>query len=271
MSERAYSWIEPSYGPLYDDFTPERLIPEIAPSGVTSTVLVQSADTYDDTFYMLDIADRYDFVKAVVGWVPFDRPRESHAALEVLTKNPYFKGVRNLSHDYSNPKYESDDQWILRPKVLETLKEIADRGLSFDYVAVGAGHLKNVPVLADKIPNLRIVIDHFAKPEIANKVMSPWAELMSECAKRPNVYGKFSGLNTASGPNWTIDDWKPYMDHMVKEFGANRIMTGGDWPVAILANTYTEVWKAQRALIEKYGADDQQWLFHKTAKNFYKI
>ncbi|NCA18387.1 MAG: hypothetical protein EBR76_01230, partial [Actinobacteria bacterium] len=94
MSERAYSWIEPAYGPLYDDFTPERLAPEIGPAGVTATVLVQSADTYDDTFYMLDIADRYDVVKGVVGWVPFERPRESHAALEVLTTNKYFKGVR---------------------------------------------------------------------------------------------------------------------------------------------------------------------------------
>ncbi|MBU6379693.1 MAG: amidohydrolase family protein [Acidobacteria bacterium] len=271
MSERAYSWIEPAYGPLYDDFTPERLAPEIGPAGVTATVLVQSADTYDDTFYMLDIADRYDVVKGVVGWVPFERPRESHAALEVLTTNKYFKGVRNLTHDYSNPKYESDPAWILRPKVLETLKEIADRDLTMDYVAVNSDHLKNIPVLAEKIPHLRIVIDHFAKPDIANKVMSPWAELMSDCAAHPNVYAKFSGLNTASGPNWTIADWKPYMDHMVNEFGADRIMTGGDWPVAILGNTYTEVWNAQRELIEQYSPEDQQYLFHDTAKSFYNI
>lgn len=271
MSERAYSWIEPAYGPLYDDFTPERLAPEIEPAGVTGTVLVQSADTYDDTFYMLDIADRYDIVRGVVGWVPFERPRESHAALEVLTKNSYFKGVRNLTHDYSNPKYESDPHWILRPTVLETLKEIAERGLSFDYVSINDDHLSNIPRLAEKIPNLRIVIDHFGKPDIANKKIDSWAKLMSACAEFPNVYGKFSGLNTASSSGWTINDWKPYMDHMVNEFGAQRIMTGGDWPVAVLGNSYTEVWKAQIALIQLYSEEDQQWLFHKTAKNFYKL
>ena len=74
MSERAYSWIEPAYGPLYDDFTPERLAPEIPASGVTSSVLVQAADTYDDTFYMLDVAGHSDFVQGIVGWVPFERP-----------------------------------------------------------------------------------------------------------------------------------------------------------------------------------------------------
>ena len=61
------------------------------------------------------------------------------------------------------------------------------------------------------------------------------------------------------------------MDHMVNEFGADRIMTGGDWPVAILGNTYTEVWKAQRELIEQYSPEDQQYLFHETAKSFYNI
>ncbi|MEI6671453.1 MAG: hypothetical protein WCL15_05465, partial [Actinomycetes bacterium] len=81
MSERAYSWITPEFGPLHDDFTPERLAPEIPASGVTNSVLVQAADTYDDTFYMLDIAARYPFVIGVVGWVPFDRPNEARAAL----------------------------------------------------------------------------------------------------------------------------------------------------------------------------------------------
>ena len=99
MSERAYSWIEPAYGPLHDDFTPERLAPEIPLSGVTSSVLIQAADTYDDTFYMLDVAARSDFVQGVVGWVPFERPNESRTALETFAKNIYFKGVRNLTHD----------------------------------------------------------------------------------------------------------------------------------------------------------------------------
>lgn len=271
MSERAYSWIEPSYGPLFDDFTPERLAPEIGPAGVTGTVLVQSADTYDDTFYMLDIAERYDIVKGVVGWVPFERTNESNAALHTLIKNHYFKGVRNLSHDYSNPKYESDDRWILRPAVIETLKIVASLDLSFDYVAVNSEHIKSVIELADKIPNLRIVIDHFAKPDIAGKVMEPWASLMSEAASKPNIYAKFSGLNTASGPNWTYQDWLPYLNHVVKVFGAQRVMSGGDWPVAILGNTYTEVWAAQKSAIDTLEEASHDWLLSKTAKTFYKI
>ena len=272
MSERAYSWIEPAYGPLYDDFTPERLAPEIPDSGVTNSVLVQAADTYDDTFYMLDVAHHSDFVIGVVGWVPFDRPNEARTALEIFAKDKYFKGVRNLSHDYSNPKYQSDDEWITRPAVLETLGHVEKLGLSFDYVSIKPEHTKNIVTLAQKFPKMKIVVDHFAKPPIAAKEMEPWASSMAEIAKYPNVYAKLSGLNTASDlANWSVADWQPYVDFIVQTYGANRVMMGGDWPVIVLGNTYAEVWKAQSEVISGYSADDQEWIRHKTAKAFYNL
>jgi L-fuconolactonase len=272
MSERAYSWIEPAYGPLYDDFTPERLAPEIPASGVTSSVLVQAADTYDDTFYMLDVAEHSNFVQGVVGWVPFERPNESRTALEILAKNKYFKGVRNLTHDYSNPKYESDDAWITRPAVLETLAHVERMGLSLDYVSIKPEHTKNIVTLAKKFPQLKIVVDHFAKPPIAAKEMEPWASSMAEIAAFPNVYAKLSGLNTASDlANWTVADWQPYVDFIVKTYGADRVMMGGDWPVIVLGNTYVEVWKAQVEVISGYSESDQDWITHKTAKAFYNL
>lgn len=270
-SERAYDWITPDFGPLYDDFTLERLAPEIPESGVTASVLINAADTYEDTFYMLDIAQRYSMVQGVVGWVPFDRTDEARAALDIFTKNRYFKGVRNLTHDYLNPKYGSDDQWILRPEVLETLALVERAGLSLDYVALSSAHIENVPVLAENFPNLKIVIDHFAKPDIANKVMEPWASLMAKAAESPNVYAKLSGLNTASSANWTYADWQPYVDHIIDVYSADRVMMGGDWPVSILAGTYTSVWKAQIDVIAKYSPDQQEWLRSGTAKKFYNL
>lgn len=272
MSEREYSWIEPSYGPLFDDFTPERLAPEIPASGVTSSVLVQAADSYEDTFYMLDVAAHSDFVRGVVAWVPFDRPKEARAAIEVLTKNPLVKGFRNLSHDYSNPKYENDDAWIIRPEVLETIGYIEASGLTLDYVSVKPEQTKNVVMLARKFPKLKIIVDHFAKPPIATKEIEPWASSMKEIAAFPNVYTKLSGLNTASDlENWTVADWQPYVDLMVETFGVERIMLGGDWPVIVLGNTYVEVWKAQLEVIDKLSSDQKAWLKSKTAKSVYNL
>ena len=272
MSEREYSWIEPSYGPLFDDFTPERLAPEIPASGVTSSILVQAADSFEDTFYMLDVAAHSDFVRAVVAWVPFDRPNEARAAIDIFAKNPLVKGFRNLSHDYSNPKYENDDAWIIRPEVLETIGYIEAAGLTLDYVSVSPSQTKNVVTLAKKFPKLKIIVDHFAKPPIAAKEMEPWASSMKEIASFPNVYTKLSGLNTASDlENWTVADWQPYVDLMVETFGVERIMMGGDWPVIVLGNTYVEVWKAQLEVIEKLSSEQKAWLKSKTAKSVYNL
>lgn len=271
MSERAYDWIEPSYGVIYDDFTPERLQPDIGPSGVTGSVLVQAADTYEDTFYMLDIANKYEFVRGVVGFIPLDRTAEAARALEIFKKDSYFKGVRNLTHNYSDAKYQSDDAWILRPSALDTLAIVEQSGVAFDYVAVNQAHLANVSVLAEKFPRLKIVIDHFAKPNIAAKAMEPWATQMKELGKFPNVYGKFSGLNTASTSDWTVADWQPYVDHMIECFGPSRIMMGGDWPVITLMNNYVDVWQAQVASIAKYSATEQEWIKSKTAIAVYGL
>lgn len=265
ISEREYSWLKPEYGVIYDDFGPELIEPELAPAGVTGTVMVQSADTYADTFYMLDVAAKHKFVKGVVGWVPLNRPDEASAALDVLVKNPVFKGVRNLIHDYPDPK------WILKPEVLEGIGHLASRKLVMDFVTVNTDHMSCLPVIAEKYPNLKIVIDHLSKPGIKNKHWEPWASDMAKAAKYPNIYAKISGLNTASDSNWSFKDWIPYVDHVVSLFGSNRVMLGGDWPVILLANDYQTVWKAQQDVIAHLSQDQQDDIKYRTATKFYSL
>ena len=265
ISEREYSWLKPEYGVIYDDFGPELIEPQLGPAGVTGTVMVQSADTYADTFYMLDVAAKHKFVKGVVGWVPLNRPDEASAALDVLVKNPVFKGVRNLIHDYPDPK------WILKQEVLEGIGHLASRNLVMDFVTINTDHMSCLPVIAEKYPNLKIVIDHLSKPGIKNKEWEPWASDMAKAAKYPNIYAKISGLNTASDSNWSFKDWIPYVDHVVSIFGSNRVMLGGDWPVILLANDYQTVWKAQQDVIAHLSQDQQDDIKYRTATKFYSL
>lgn len=265
ISEREYSWLKPEFGVIYDDFGPELIEPELAPAGVTGTVMVQSADTYADTFYMLDVAAKNKFVKGVIGWVPLNRPNEASAALDVLIKNPVFKGVRNLIHDYPDPK------WILKPEVLEGIGHLASRNLVMDFVSINSEHMSCLPIIAEKYPTLKIVIDHISKPDIKNKSWEPWASEMVTAAKYPNIYAKISGLNTASDSNWTFSDWVPYVDHVVSVFGSHRTMLGGDWPVILLANDYQTVWRAQKEAIAHLSQEQQEDIKYRTATKFYSL
>jgi L-fuconolactonase len=276
-SEREYSWITDDVKQYFQkDFEQSQINEAIKEIGITGTVYIQAADTYDDTFAMFESAQENPGICGIVGWVPFERPKEARVALDIFqsgeAQKKLFKGVRNLTHDYSNPKYESDDAWILRPKVLETIEDVAKRGLSLDYVAIKPNHTRNVAVLAQRFPDLHIIVDHFAKPDIKNREWEGWAEVMAEIAEYPNVFTKFSGLNVLSDwESWSISDWQPYLAECMKLFGSHRIMMGSDWPFCTMANDFKTVWNAQIAAISQFSAQDQENLAYETAKRAYNL
>jgi L-fuconolactonase len=262
-----YSWLVPEYGLLYRSYEPRELEPQLKPSGVDYTVLVQAANSYDDTNYMLRKADEFKWIAGVVGWVPLDNPKEAVDMLDrKYIKHPKFRGIRHLIHG------EQDTNWLLRKLVIESLGHLAERNLTFDVVSVLPEHLKQVPKLAEKLPNLKIVIDHLSKPPIKEKAWNPWAKQIADCAKYPNVYAKISGLNTAADwSTWSAQDLKPYIDFVVEHFGAERLMFGSDWPVALLAGDYKKVKEETEKAIAHLSRSQREAIWSKTAIKFYGL
>ena len=262
-----YSWLIPAYGPLYRTFGPHELEPQLKTAGIDKTVLVQSANSYADTNYMLAQADIFDWIGAVIGWVPLWNPREAAHMLDTkYTKHSKFRGMRHLIHE------EQDPEWVLWELVIEGLRLFEERELVFEVVAVFPNHLKLVPALAEKLPNLTLVIDHLAKPPIKDKVMGEWAEQLAAAAQYPNVYAKVSGLNTAADlDTWTAPDIKPYIDFAREQFGADRLMFGSDWPVAVLAGDYQKVWTATQQAIADYSQEEQAAILGDTAVKVYGL
>ena len=270
-SEREYSWITPELKELDKDFTPEDFLEASTTCKIDGTVLVQSADTYEDTFYMLEVAHKYSFVKGIVAWVPFDRTLEARSAIETLSSNRIVKGFRNLTHDYSNAKYESDDNWITRSAVIETLQYIAERKLTLDYVAVNASHLNQVIRVAELVPDLNIMIDHLGKPDIANAAIAEWAQIIKKASALGNIYLKVSGLSTASKKDWKATDWKPYFEVAYDSFGPDRLVLGGDWPVIELYDSFEKVWSSQLELISHLSDLERAKISGLNAAKFYKL
>ncbi|CAB4597800.1 unannotated protein [freshwater metagenome] len=271
VSKNEYSWITPDLSEINRDFSLDEIAADASELGIESAVLIQAADTYADTDFMIQAAKESSYISGVVAWVPLDKPAEASDVLQRYSQDPIIKGIRNLTHDYSNSKYASNDNWILQPQVLETLKEIAHLGLTLDYVAINDAHIHAIAQVAGKIPSLKIVVDHAAKPDIAGHVLHPWKESMAALASNPQIFTKFSGFNTLSSPQWTVDDWRPYFEHIIDVFTPNRVMTGSDWPFSALANGYSTVWRAQQELIATLSIADQEKIARTTAINFYSL
>ena len=261
-----YPWLIPAYGPIYAPFYPRDLEPQLRAAGVDKTVLVQSMDSFEDTVSMLTQAEDFDWIGAVVGWVPLLDHAAERVALDRYSQHPRFHGIRHLIHE------EKDPDWVVQPAVIEGLKIMADYGMSFDVVAVFPNHLKHVPTLAEKVPNLTLIIDHLAKPPIKDRQMGSWADQLAAAAQYPNVYAKVSGLNTAADwSNWSAADLKPYIDYAIEKFGAQRLMFGSDWPVAILAGDYAKVWEETNKALAGRPQAEIDAILGGTAAKVYRI
>ncbi len=266
LTEAVYSWLIPAYGPLYRTFEAPELEPQVKAAGIDKTVLVQAANSYEDTAYMLKVSDMNDWIGAVTGWVNLENPDETDKRIEMYKRHPKFRGIRDLIHT------EREPDWLLNDVVIESLKVLARYGVIFEVVAVFPNHLKHVPTLAEKVPDLKMVIDHLAKPPIKDRQMSPWSDQLKAAAASPNVYAKLSGLNTAADPsNWSAADLKPYIDFAIQVFGADRLMYGSDWPVCILAGDYNKVWVETQKALQGYSQAEIEAILGGTASKLYNI
>ena len=157
--------------------------------------------------------------------------------------------------------------------MIEGLQVLADRGLTFDVVAVFPNHLKHVPTLSERVPELKMVVDHLAKPPLGDDDSRVWREQMAAAAENPNVHAKVSGLNTATADaeNWTADDIRPWIDTALELFGADRLMFGSDWPVAILAGTYKKVHDETEKALAHLGDAEKAAIWGGTGNSFYGL
>jgi L-fuconolactonase len=259
-----YPWPTPRDGAIYRTFTPGDLEPELGAAGIDATVLVQTAATLDDTDSMLAVADRHPFVGAVVGWVPLTGARAAEAALDARPHRR-LRGIRHLIH------HDPDPEWLLRDDVAEGLDVLARRGLCFDVVAVFPDHLRLLPEVADRHPDLSFVIDHLAKPPFGSTGWSTWHDQLRRAAERPNVAAKLSGLDTSAGPGWTRVAIAPAVDAALEAFGPDRLMFGSDWPVCRQVSTYRDVVLAIEGLVSRLTVRERHAVLGGTATRLYRI
>lgn len=266
------SWMEvppyagdPALQPLRRSFRPEDLLSELAAAGVDCTVAIEAADGLAENDALLANARAHAWIAGVVGWVPLERPTDVERALEARAGEAALVGVRHLVN------VEPDPDWIVRPEVLSGLRVVAAHGLTFDYVGILPRHLEHVPVVARRIPDLRIVIDHLGKPPIAAGELEPWSSLLARAAGMPNVFAKVSGLDVGDAESWTAADIAPYLDRALELFGPERLMIGSDWPVANMRGGYARVWRETNLALNRLSSRERARILGGTAIDFYRL
>jgi L-fuconolactonase len=259
-----YPWMPLGESPLRRNYLPQQLEPILKRNRFEGSVVVQANTILDETRWLLELASEHEFIRGVAGWVDLTDPRVG-TALDEFQRHPKFKGIRHLVHD------EPDVNWLLRDDVIAGLRELARRGIPYDLL-LRPQHLKIVPGVAEKVPRLRMVVDHIAKPPIAAGRMDGWAEELATVAKIPDVYCKLSGMITEADPRgWKAEHLRPFVAHVMNVFGPERLMFGSDWPVCTLAGSWKQVLAAFTQSIGPQPIEVREKLLGGTAQEFYGL
>jgi L-fuconolactonase len=257
-----YHWMTPAVPVLCRDYLPEDLQPYLKKHSIDRTILVQAAQTQAETDFLLDLAEQHKFIAGVVGWLDLESPSFA-VEFDAYRAKPKFIGIRPMLQDLP------DDEWILRPRVMDSLRLLAKHDFPFEFLTY-TRHLPHILKVLDQVPGLRAVVDHISKPEIKRKVMEPWRSLMAEVARYPNVWCKLSGMITeADHQSWNADTLAPYVQHVFDCFGPQRVMFGSDWPVCLLAGSYDQVIEALQTILKPRLAQNEADVFGENAARFY--
>jgi len=262
-----YGWLAREPAAINRAFTLGDALPELRAAGVERVVHVQSADNIEDTELMRASAAQHDEVVAIVAYAPLERPGEVARLAESWRGDSLMVGVRNLIHNMPDP------DWLLRSDVDEGLGVLEREGLAFDIVAVLDRHIELVPIVAQRHPDLRIVVDHLGKPPIGAESREPWWDLIAAASEAPNVFGKVSGLySSAADPGETTTaQIAPFFERALEVFGPERLMYGGDWPISVMAGGYSRVWSSLLPLFNRMEPAAKERLLGGTAAEFYRI
>lgn len=219
----------------------------------------------DEAAWVTQLAQKDSRLQGIVPWAPLELGEGAREILARYSKNKLIKGVRRII------QFEADMNFCLQPNFIRGVQLLADFNMSFD-ICISHEQLKNTIKLVRQCPNVQFVLDHIGKPDIKTQLFDPWKSDLKELASFSNVYCKISGLATeADMESWTKEDLNPYIDHVLDCFGVDRVIFGGDWPVAVQATTYTKWVETLDWALADYSEKDLQKIYRLNAIKFYKL
>jgi L-fuconolactonase len=263
-SPTEHTWMSDSMSAIRRDFLPEDLQPLLANLSFDGCMAVQARQSLEETRWLLDLADRFSFIKGVVGWLDLRSP-ELHNQLKQFAHHPKLAGVRHVVQD------EPDDEFMLRPEFRRGIAQLREFDLTYDLLLFPK-HIPAAVHLVEEFPDQPFVLDHIAKPSIAQGLISPWREDLQQLARFPNVSCKLSGMVTETQwKQWKPEDFRPYLDTVVEAFSSDRLMIGSDWPVCLLSSDYASTMQLVIEYIQQFPEEAQDAILGGNCVRFYGI
>jgi|HubBroStandDraft_6_1064221.scaffolds.fasta_scaffold163218_2 L-fuconolactonase len=258
-----HAWITEPMSPLKRDFLPEELERECDANGIEGSVVVQVEQSEDETHFLLDLAEKYERIAGVVGWIDL-RSERVEERLEFFSQFKKLRGFRHIA------QAEPDD-FLVGHDFARGIARLREYGFTYD-ILIYPSQLSAAMRLVSRFPEQRFVVNHAAKPFIKAGSREPWTSHLKAIAQNTNLFCKLSGLVTeADWVNWKPEDILPYLDVVFEAFGPERLMFGSDWPVCLLAADYGQVKRLVETYVLAHASEHRSDIFGGNAIRFYGL
>jgi len=258
-----YGWIDDSMAELRRDFVAEDLERELTAANVEGTVVVQARQTDEETRWLLSLARETPRIPGVVGWAKIAGD-DFEEQVQELAQETRLVGLRHVVQ-------AEPDGFLDEAAFNRGIRALRNTGLVYD-ILIYERQLEEATRFVDRHPEQAFVLDHIAKPKIAQGELEPWRTKIIELARRPNVCCKVSGMVTEANPkSWTPEQLRPYLDAAVDAFGPQRLMAGTDWPVCLVGTSYKGWWDLLRRFFADYSEDERASIFAGCAMKTYRL
>ncbi len=259
-----HAWIDSSMSTIARDFKPADLEQVYEQADVQGCVAVQAAQTEQESIMLLHYAQQYDIIKGVVGWLDLCA-NDLEDKLEHYTQNDFFKGLRHIVQD------EEDDFFMLRDDFQQGISQLQKFDLTYD-ILIYPKQFEAAIALTQNFRDQYFVLDHLGKPQYNLPMDMHWAEQIEHLADQPKVYCKLSGIFTEIQTKpWQIEQILPYLDHVVRCFGTDRLLYGSDWPVCLLASSFKNHLDVLKSYFSLSDRKDIEKVFSTNCIHFYDL
>ncbi|MCA0929632.1 amidohydrolase family protein [Ruegeria profundi] len=276
LSTVHYPWLmEKGAVRFFGDPTPiqcDYLLPRFRSDavGFDASVHIQvgASDPWAEAQWIQSVADEnpdWPLVQVAFCDLTSDDPS---AQLDRLQTLPSVRGVRQIvGRAPGEDQISGTNDLLDNPKFLDGLKQLGDRGLSFDLQLLPELMEHTASVLAQS-PATQVALCHAGSPhDRSAQGLESWSQALRNLSGLPQVTCKLSGLGMFDH-NWNVDSVRPIVETCLSQFGANRCMFGSNFPVDSLSSTYAELLGRHTALVPEKHRDQ---VFGATARRFYRM
>jgi L-fuconolactonase len=247
---------------------PSMYTPQAKPTGIVGAIVVESSSWIDDNLWYLEVCRADPFMVGVCGSLDPGRP-DFGQYVEHFAKDPLYRAIRS-SHFYN----VASDKVALKPDQVANLKLLAQADLALDTANPSMELMLANVLLADAIPNMRIIMDHLPSFDPTPDGQKTYEAVVKEMVDRPNIFVKLTEVyHPRLSDGFIVRDYEPLharLEYLYSAFGEDRVLFGTDYPNSYGVATIPEEVELMKRFFSTKPREAAEKYFWKNSARIYK-